>query len=101
MEVTATGLEDHARQVDRDVLDLEPATAAAVELVGPYDAGLAGVNLERLVLAVQLGFPGTYPDDFERVVQVRRGGKILVSATRRSLAPDVGAVVQVQAECAK
>jgi hypothetical protein len=36
-----------------------------------------------------------------RVVHVRRGGKILVSATRRSLAPDVGAVVQVQAECAK
>jgi len=36
-----------------------------------------------------------------RVVHVRRGGKILVSATRRSLSPDVGAVVQVQAECAK
>ena len=36
-----------------------------------------------------------------RVVQVRRGGKILVSATRRGLAPDVGAVVQVQAECAR
>ena len=35
------------------------------------------------------------------LVHVRRGGKILVSATRRSLSPDVGAVVQVQAECAK
>jgi hypothetical protein len=36
-----------------------------------------------------------------RVVHVRRGGKILVSATRRGLSPGVGAVVQVQAECAK
>ena len=36
-----------------------------------------------------------------RVVQVRRGGTVLVSATRRGLAHDVGAVVQVQAECAK
>ncbi|MDP9259587.1 MAG: hypothetical protein M3Q31_23975, partial [Actinomycetota bacterium] len=35
-----------------------------------------------------------------RVVRVRRGRKVLVSATRRGLAPGVRAVVQVQAECA-
>ena len=36
-----------------------------------------------------------------RVVRVRRGGHVLVSATRRGLAADVRAVVQVQAECAR
>jgi hypothetical protein len=36
-----------------------------------------------------------------RVVRVRRGGKVLVSATRRGLAAGVRAVVQVQAECAR
>jgi hypothetical protein len=36
-----------------------------------------------------------------QVVHVRRGGKILVSATRRGLSAGVGAVVQVQAECAR
>jgi hypothetical protein len=36
-----------------------------------------------------------------RVVRVRRGSRILVSATRRGLAAGVRAVVQVQAECAR
>ncbi|MGZ8688646.1 MAG: hypothetical protein ACXWZP_09485 [Gaiellaceae bacterium] len=36
-----------------------------------------------------------------RVVRVSRGGEILVSATRRGLAPRVRATVQVQAECAR
>jgi hypothetical protein len=36
-----------------------------------------------------------------RVVHVRRGGAILVSATRHGLDPEVVAVVQVQAECAR
>jgi hypothetical protein len=36
-----------------------------------------------------------------RVVRVRRGPEILVSATRRGLATAVRAVVQVQAECAR
>jgi hypothetical protein len=36
-----------------------------------------------------------------RVVRARRGNRILVSATRRGLAADVRAVVQVQAECAR
>jgi hypothetical protein len=36
-----------------------------------------------------------------RIVQVRRGGMILVSATRRGLDPGVRAAVQVQAECAR
>jgi hypothetical protein len=36
-----------------------------------------------------------------RVVRVRRGGKILVSATRRGLAAGVRVEVQVQAECAR
>jgi hypothetical protein len=36
-----------------------------------------------------------------RVVRVRRGGKILVSATRRALDPQVRAAVQVQMECAE
>jgi hypothetical protein len=36
-----------------------------------------------------------------RVVRARRGGKILVSATRRGLAAAVRAVVQIRAECAR
>jgi hypothetical protein len=36
-----------------------------------------------------------------RVVRVRRGHRVLVSATRRGLATGVRAVVQVQAECAR
>jgi hypothetical protein len=36
-----------------------------------------------------------------RVIAVRRGGAILVSATRRGLAPGVRAEVQVLAECAR
>jgi hypothetical protein len=36
-----------------------------------------------------------------RVVQVRRGAKILVSATRRGIPKDVRAEVQIQAECAR
>jgi len=36
-----------------------------------------------------------------RVVAVRRGGAVLVSATRRGLAPGVWAEVQVLAECAR
>jgi hypothetical protein len=36
-----------------------------------------------------------------RVVRVVRGGRILVSATRRGLAPGVRAAVQVHAECAR
>jgi hypothetical protein len=36
-----------------------------------------------------------------RVVVARRGGRILVSATRRGLAPGVRAEVQVLAECAR
>ena len=36
-----------------------------------------------------------------RVVRVRRGGRILVSATRRGLDPGLRASVQVQMECAR
>ena len=36
-----------------------------------------------------------------RVIRVSRGGRVLVSATRRGLAADVRVVVQVHAECAR
>jgi hypothetical protein len=36
-----------------------------------------------------------------RVVQAVRGGRILVSATRRGLPPNIRAEVQVHAECAR
>jgi len=89
----------------------DPITLRVVEL-RVSAGGLARTKLtcrpgERLLHSSQsVGlYTGTVPTARElaavRVVQARRGGAVLVSATRHGLDPEVVAVVQVQAECAR
>jgi hypothetical protein len=47
-------------------------TTASRHLVWPHDPGLANVDVECLLQAVELALAGAHPDDLERVVQVRR-----------------------------
>jgi hypothetical protein len=82
-----------------DTLRLFPGQLARMTLsCRPGERLLHSANSIGLYTA---GVPTTAQLAAVRVVHVRRGDKILVSATRRSLSPDVGAVVQVQAECAR
>lgn len=74
------------------------------ELARATHGCLAGERLLGATYAVGLGTGGV-PSQAQlsgvRVVQVVRGGRILVSATRRGLAPQVRVEVQVHAECTR
>jgi hypothetical protein len=94
-----------------DIKPGEPITIRAKTL--PVEAG----KLARTTLACRRGerllrsshSVGLYTTDVPtpaqlaavRVVRVKRGGKVLISATRRGLDPAVRAEVQVLAECAR
>jgi hypothetical protein len=82
------------------------ATLRVVEgtLVRTTFACRAGERLLHATHSVGLytaGVPSVAELAALRVVEVRRGAKILVSATRRGIPKDVRAEVQIQAECAR